>query len=310
MKKTEVSFLQSAAWARFQQALGRNTIDRNDKWWQYMAIEEHGKLGSRLYCPGGPTVADKTALSAALADLKNEAKKRKLAFVRVEPRGGVTEIDLRDLGLRRSHHDVQPADTIISDVSVGQEEIRAALSQTARRYARKADNAGVTYSLSYDPVDIRYFIELIHDVSKRTGIKPMSDHYFSTIAGSLFPTRDAGLLFAELDGKKIAAVIFYNDGVTMSYAHAANNSEYRRVSPAYGLALYALLFAHGSGCQNFDWYGVAPADAADNHRWAGFTQFKLAFGGKRVSYLGTWELPVNSMKYRLYKTALKASGKK
>jgi lipid II:glycine glycyltransferase (peptidoglycan interpeptide bridge formation enzyme) len=140
-------------------------------------------------------------------------------------------------------------------------------------------------------------------------MRPFSDHYFSTIAGSLFPTRDAGLLFAELNGKKIAAIIFYTNGATMSYTHAANNSEYRKISPAYGLALYALLFAHEQGCKHFDWCGVAPENADENHRWAGFTQFKLSFGGQRVSYLGTWELPVKSFKYRLYKIVLKLSGK-
>jgi len=309
MKQPEINFLQSPAWARFQGALGREVIQKDDGDLRYLAIEEHGRLGSRLYCPAGPMVENKAALRTILKELTEEAKHRKLDFIRIEPRGGITEKDLEKLGLRRSHHDVQPADTVISDVSGSEEEIRAALSQTARRYARKADNAGVTYSLSHGPVDIHYFIELIHDVAQRTGMKPMSDQYFLTIADSLFPTRDGGLLFAELDGKKIAAVIFYTDGTTMCYAHAANHHEYRNISPAYGLGLYALLFAHEQGCKYFDWYGVAPEGAPDNHRWAGFTQFKLSFGGQRVSYSGTWELPVNKMRYRLYKTALKVGRK-
>lgn len=309
MSKTEISFLQSPAWARFQESLGRQVIDKKDDGWQYVAIEERGRLSSRLYCPAGPTVLKHVALKAAIYNLTQEAKRRRVTFIRVEPRGNLTIADLQSLGFRRSHHDVQPASTVISDVDGSEDEIRSSLSQTARRYARKADNAGVTYSLSYDPSDIRYFIEMIHDVASRTGMRPMSDSYFSQIATTLFPARDAGLLFAELAGRKIAAIIFYTDGTTMSYAHAANLSEYRKISPAYGLGLYALLFAHDQGCKFFDWYGVAPEDASENHRWAGLTRFKLAFGGQRVSTLGTWELPIDKFKYRLYKLALKIARK-
>lgn len=302
-------FLQSNLWEEFQNNYGHDTIDKTDKTWEYMAIVEHGKLADRLYCPYGPVASDKRSLKSALSDLRNEALLRNLAFVRVEPKGNFTPEDLRQMGLVRSHHDVQPSHTVVNDVSKSPEEIKADLSQTARRYARKSDKAGVTYSLSYEPSDIKYFIELIHNVAARTRMKPKSDLYFEIMAKTLFPTHYAGLLFAEIDGKKIAAIIFYLDGKTMYYAHAANDSDYRDISPAYGLGLYALLFAHDHGCQKFDWYGVAPEGASKNHRWAGFTRFKLSFGGERKNYLGTWELPVKKTKYRIYKLLLKITGK-
>jgi lipid II:glycine glycyltransferase (peptidoglycan interpeptide bridge formation enzyme) len=309
MTKVQPSFLQTPIWAQFQASIKRQTIDKSVKEFHYMAIVEHGKLGNRLFCPYGPTVESKAGLALALDDLRREARARRLDFVRVEPRGNVTERDLRDLGLQRSHHDVHPADTLISDVSLDPDAIRAQLSQTARRYARKADQAGVTYRVSYEPTDIKYFIDMIHDVAHRTGMRPLSDFYFQHIAATLFPVQAGGLLFAELNGQKIAAIIFYTDGTTMSYAHAANDSEYRKISPATGLALHALLFAHNQGCQWFDWYGVAPPGADKSHRWAGFTQFKQSFGGRPVSSLGTWELPVRRGRYAAYKLALRLAGK-
>jgi lipid II:glycine glycyltransferase (peptidoglycan interpeptide bridge formation enzyme) len=309
MNSLEPHFLQSRLWEEFQNNLGRDTIDKKHKSWQYMAIVEHGKLSDRLYCPYGPVAKDKKSLKSALSDLKSEAVQRELTFVRVEPKGNFSPHDLKNMGLVKSHHNVQPSHTVVNDVSKPPEEIMADLSQTARRYARKSDKAGVTYSLSYEPTDIKYFIELIHNVAQRTGMKPMSDLYFKVLSETLFPTHYAGLLFAELGGKKIAAIIFYLDGKHMYYAHAANDSDYRNISPAYGLGRYALLFAHEHGCQKFDWYGVSPEGASKNHRWAGFTQFKLSFGGDRKSYLGTWELPVKKTRYRLYKIILKLTGK-
>jgi Uncharacterized protein involved in methicillin resistance len=309
MNTLDAHFMQSQLWEKFQNNFGRDTIDKKRQLWQYMAIIEHGKVSDRLYCPYGPVANSKKSLKNALEDLKTEAASRNLTFVRVEPKGKFTTKDLREMGLVRSHRDVQPSHTVVNDVSKSSEEILADLSQTARRYARKSDKAGVTYSTSYEPSDIKHFIKLIHNVAQRTGMKPMSDLYFEVMAKTLFPTRYAGLLFAELDGKKIAAIIFYVDGVNMYYAHAANDSEYRKISPAYGLGLHALLFAHRHGCQKFNWYGVAPENASKDHRWAGLSQFKLSFGGARQDYLGTWELPVKKSKYRLYKLILKLSGK-
>ena len=312
MTKLQVSFLQSAPWAKFQRAAHREVIEKSGDGWSYLAIVEHGQFSNRLYCPYGPTAESKEKLTEAMKDLKKEAKQRKLDFLRIEPIvPELTELDLRELKLKPAPKFVQPPSTLINDVSSEPDQIRAQLSQTARRYARKCDAAGITYSVSYEPQDVKFFLDMIHEVSDRTGMHAHDDLYFREIAAALFPSKDAGLLFAELDGQKIAAIIFYTDGTTMSYAHAANLTEYRKFSPATGLGLYALLFAHEQGCKQFDWFGVAPEnwqelpDSERYKRWTGFTQFKQSFGGKHVQRIGTWELPLKKVRYSLYRQVLK-----
>lgn len=300
--------MQSPAWADFQRQIGRAVIEETADSYSYVAIVEKGQMSNRLYCPLGPVAKDKAALKEALADLKQVAKERKLDFVRVEPTlPDLTAEEMGLLGLVHSHHDVQPPHTVVNDVSVDDDQLMAELSQTARRYARKCDKAGIAYRVSYDPTDVKYFIELIHEVAKRTGMHPFDDFYFQQIAGFMFPKKTAGLLLAELDGKVIAAIIFYRDKDTMMYMHAANATEYRKYSPSTGLGLYALKFAHKQGCKRFDWWGVAPEKDDGNPRWQhwkGFTQFKLSFGGKRVDRVGTWELPVRKKRYQIYRLVL------
>ncbi|MDR2524160.1 MAG: aminoacyltransferase [Candidatus Nomurabacteria bacterium] len=309
MKTTGVHFLQTEAWARFQRSLGREVITKSGAGWSYLAVVEHGKLARRLYCPYGPTADDEKSLSAALDDLRTEATKRHLDFIRVEPIGDFTEADLRNLGLKRklSHYAVQPIRTAINDVSGDAATISAGVSQKVRRYARKAERAGLTYSHSQNPADIEFFIEMIHDVAARTGMRPMSDDYYRKMAEVLFPASDAGLIFAEFKGKKIASIVYFKAAQTMYYAHAANFTEYRDLSPANGLGLYALLWAHDQGCQAFDWYGIASERSDTSASLAGITQFKLSFGGTVKDYLGAWELPVNKSKYHLYKLAMKVA---
>ncbi len=304
--RNERHFLQSSAWAQFQRVRGNRVLQRSGPGWEYQAVEEHGKFGNRLYCPYGPTVANEAALKEALADLRRQAAKLKVDFVRVEPRNHYSEEALSSLGLKRSHHDVQPPDTIVSIVdaeAVTEEEIVAALAGTVRRSWRKAMREGVTYRVSNDPAEVAAFLDMLHDVAKRTGMHPHSDDYFEDIAGALFPAGSGGLIFAEQEGKPIASLIYFSDGTTMSYAHAASYSEYRKLSPATGLLVFAMLHARETGHRFFDTYGVAPEDAPEDHPWLGFTNFKKSFGGARVNFPGTWEMPVKKVKYGIYNAA-------
>ncbi len=299
-------FLQSAPWAEFQWTRGNEVIMRSGPGWEYSAIVEHGKLGNRLYCPYGPTVSGPDQLEDALEDLREQALEQKVDFVRIEPRGEFNSETLSELGLARSHHDVQPPDTIVNLVGKDQfsaEDLAAGLSGNPRRTWRKAARQGVTYRVSYDPEEIDLFLDMIHDVAARTGMQPHTDEYFRDMAASLFPGEHAGLMFAELEGEPVASTVFYSDGETMSYAHAGSFSEHRKLSPATGLLLENMLYARETGHRFYDMYGVAPADAPEDHPWRGFTSFKMGFGGSRVSLPGTWEMPVRRTKYRVYNTA-------
>jgi lipid II:glycine glycyltransferase (peptidoglycan interpeptide bridge formation enzyme) len=170
-----------------------------------------------------------------------------------------------------------------------------------RRSANKANKEGVTYSSSYDPADLRYFLDMIHDVSKRTGMIPHSDNYYQKLADTLIPEKKAVLLFAEFEGKKIASCLIFFHGDTAYYAHAANYTEYRKLFPAIGLGVFAMQFCGELGYKFYDWYGVAPVGAGKDNPWSGFTEFKENFKGNRVHHVGTWELPVNKFKYTVYR---------
>lgn len=312
---SETNFLQSAAWAKFQRDNGNKVISENASDdpadGKFLAIIEHGQISNRLYLPYGPNVS-RDKFTPLIKKLRTIAGKQKLDFIRIEPTDpSITPEVLHANGFRPSARFVDPPTTVISDLSGSEDDVRARLTQTARRYAKKCDKAGIAYSVSYRPSDIKYFLEMIHEVSARTGAKFHDDLYFQMFATSLFPSKSAGLLFAELNGEKIASIVFCSDGHTMSYTHAANKTAFRKYSPATGLGLYALLFAKKQGCQWFDWFGVAPEKFTDKRykSWAGLTQFKMSFGGERISRVGTWELPLKKQRYWLYRALLKITGR-
>lgn len=292
-------FLQSDAWKKFQDDLSRTTIQKNTNHGEYLGIVERGRFNNRLYLPYGPQVDSPDDLAPLLSDIKKTAQKLGVDFIRIEPMGDFDLSILKAAGYKR-RKDLQPSHTVINDVSISRDAISAAMSQTARRMWRKNLKAGVTFEVSYQPEDINLFIDMIHDVSKRTGMVPHSDKYFRQMATSLFPDKKAGVFLARLEGQPIASIVFFSDGITMSYAHAASYSAHRKLSPATALGAEILLLAHETGHKYFDFYGIAPENATPENPWHGFTQFKKIFGGEPTEFAGTWELPLRPITYTLY----------
>ena len=305
---TGVHFLQSPHWAKAQEALGRTVYQRSGSGWQYLAIVERGRLGSRLYCPYGPVITTsqnpEAALAMSITDLKALAKREKVDFLRIEPTGAVSAEGVIALGGKKAARDVQPATTIVNRLDLSEEELLNQVSASAKRNWRKGIKNSVSFRVSKDPGDIEIFITHINDVAKRTGMRPHSDNYFRQVASAIVP-QAGGFLLAEHDGKPSGSIFYYEANGEMLHAHAASLSSARNLSPAYGLAIEALLLAQRHGNTIFDFYGAAPTGAPADHPWAGFTDFKIRFGGEFLTRIGTWEIPVNNLRYRFYCSGLK-----
>lgn len=294
-------FLQSPAWAHFQQSIGRTVFTDSGDGWTYQAILETGRFNTRLYCPYGPHADTTEAFDRALTSLKKLAKKQNVTFIRIEPTGAVTPGDLRARGLSRvTYNQLQPEHTQVIDLSADETDIIAAMNQNNRNLYRNYSKKGLEIHVSRDPQDITMFTDMMHGVAERNGIKAHSDSYFKAQAEALFPTGNAQLFYATFEGTPVATAITYDSDTTRYYAHASANDAYRKLSAGTALLAYMIIDAKHQGLKQFDLYGIAPTDDP-THRWAGFTKFKKSFGGSQLSYVGAWDLPTSRFGYLLYR---------
>lgn len=298
-------FLQSSAWAAFQKALRRNYSKGSSKEWHALAIVEKGKLATRLYCPYGPSVAKKEDLQSALQWLKTEAQQKKVDFVRIEPLiGDSKDIDahyLKSLGLKPSKKDVQPKYSIRVDLQKSAEEVMAAMSQTTRNLYRNIHKKDVTFKESSDPNDMKELIAMLKQVAKRTGMTPHSDHYLQTEAETLLKIGKAKIFIAEVKARPVAMALIYCDENGWYYSHAASYPAARKLQVMQPLVAHCIMEAHRFKAAFFDLYGIAPPAAPSTHPLAPITKFKESFGGQKVAFSGTWELPIKQFRYLLYK---------
>jgi lipid II:glycine glycyltransferase (peptidoglycan interpeptide bridge formation enzyme) len=319
-------FLQSWEWGRFQEEMGhkvfRFRLDTADGGTaaQFNVILHDLPFGQRYaYVPMGPLVRQDGGASshfeACIAAMKRAVGDDDPMFVRIEPGlqgdGSFLSVDdLRKLGLKKVRA-VQPADSVIVDLTRDADTMMAAMKSKTRYNIRLAKKKGVTVrAANYDNAhalrqDFESFWELLDQTTERDKFHSHEKEYYERMLDVLSPKKhgglSVGLMFAEYDGKPIAAVLLASFGDTVTYLHGASSSEHRNVMAPYLLHWMAMLEAKNRGFAKYDLWGVAPEDAGSEHHWAGITRFKTGFGGDRISYLSAWELPRHALWYGVYR---------
>ncbi|MFJ5955529.1 lipid II:glycine glycyltransferase FemX [Paenarthrobacter sp. NPDC092416] len=300
-------FLQTPAWAAVQRSLGRRVHEQSGPGWSFLAVEEKNPAGKVLYAPYGPIAKSLEAFDAATAALVALARKERAVFVRMEPvEAGFSASDagplLRARGLQPAPVNQQPELSWIVDLDGDFKDVLAGMKPTNRNLYRNIHKKGVTFRASQDPADISVLLHFLHLTAARNGFKPQSDSYLTQVAESLLPAGAGTLFIAELEGQPIAAAFAYDSADTRTYAHAALDDTHRKLSAGIPLLVTLMADAKEKGLKHVDLWGVAPEDQPD-HKWAGFTSFKKSFGGREVAYPGTWDLPVNKLRYTAYQLA-------
>lgn len=294
-------FLQSEAWARVQRALGRESVEDAGDGWRYRAYLERGRMNSRLYCPYGPEVDSPEALVAAVDSLKRHGKRLGAAFLRIEPTGSTTAQQLESLGFVKAARK-QPEHTQRIDVDRPFDAVLAEMSASQRNLHRNYAKKGLTVRQSHDAADVEHLVRLLGEVSDRTGEMMHEGDYLRMQARELMPTNDASMYLVELEGEVIAASLIYDDAERRYYAHAAANTEHRKLSPGVVLVSQMIADAAEGPQREFDLYGVVPPEQTE-HSWSGFSKFKRSFGGQQYDFLGTWELTLKPFSMALYRLA-------
>lgn len=324
---TSPHFLQSDAWQAFQESQGQRTmrLAADDSSWSALCVHEAGPAHTmRLYSPYGPHFASEASLGEALGAIESAAKDAGDVFVRVEPVGSSPEAEenakavLTARGYRKVHY-AQPEDTIVVDISGGEDEILKALKKKKRSDYRRALRDGIEIRSTDDPAEVGELNRMLALVSERNGVSLRGAEYITAQAESLL-SRGAGRLYfatttaspegEEIEPTVVAASLCHIGEDTVYYAHAGSDAAWRSKNPNLALVMQMMFDASASGHTRFDLCGVAPVDAPEDHSLASITRFKESLGGERRAYLGTWEKAVRPARYAIYNLARKVLAKK
>jgi hypothetical protein len=291
-------FYQSSGWQQVQETLGSpvSCSIEPDEWMWAAHLEE--RWTRYLYVPCGPTLMRAASAPACFSDLRRNAEGKHITFVRLEPTGACDVLTLRDSGALEVRPR-QPRDIWLLDLTVDEAALRRGLERGHRARINAAERKGLRIRRSTDPDDVAVLIAMLAGTARRTPFRPFSQRYYRTVANLLMPRDLACLYIAEADGRPVAAAMGFDFNRVRYYAHAGSDPAARRLSPHTPLVWRMILDAKSQGAVTFDFLGVMHP-VRPGHPWAGFTQFKQAFGGRLETRAGTWELPVRRRRYRVH----------
>ncbi len=284
-------FLQSWNWGEFQKASGEK-VDRV-VWMRngdVCAIAQviHKTLsqfGSYTYIPRGPICGEHLLIS--VSNLSEQD-----VFVRMEPELAGQAQDLPERVIKT--RDLQPAHTLITDLSQTDEQLLSNMHEKTRYNIRLAEKKGVQIEIGTVSIDeVWHVFEM---TSSRDEFRLHGKDYYK----KMIETSGAFIAIAKHESDILAANIMIDFGGVRTYLHGASSNVKRNLMGPYLLHWELMKNAKVNGIQSYDWWGVAPVDALSTHPWAGISRFKRGFGGEEVEYPGTFDLVIRPIKYQIY----------
>lgn len=302
----QIPITQSKEWQKLQEDLKEISFFEKTSDYQYLAILKSTPVGNYLYLPYGPVAKNQQSFKKSLKALENLAKEQNAIFIRIEPQNPDFTKFLPKTA--KKSKDLNPAHTLIIDAARSREEILADVPRRTRGYFNTYPKKGLKIEVSHNPADITHLVELQKTLAKDKGIGVFSEDYLKKQLSQPFvslylvkynPTFADEHPDAKAE-KVIAAVLIFDDATTRYYIQAAQDKAYTKLAAPSIVVCQMLIDAHEQGIKHFDFWGIAPDDAPDNHPWKGFTKFKQSFGGRPITYAGTYDIILNPVKYRLY----------
>ncbi|MFY1671694.1 lipid II:glycine glycyltransferase FemX [Plantactinospora sp. WMMB334] len=294
-------FLQSTHWGAVHLSLGRRVFFGQGDGWQCLAILERSNRVTRLYCPRGPTSRDEQSYLAAIQWLQTLGQREGATFIRVEPLVPLEKADLVRLGHKPALTEIEPSVVLEQDLRKSKEQLLSEFSLNNRQRFRNARKKGLQIEASKNSADVRYLLQMVHEVAVRNQIVPHPDEHYRHLADVLLERDAATLYIVRHEGDAVSAAIVFDSPTTRHVGHSGGLHSARRLNPGVLMRATMILDAKERGQRTFDSLGVAPPDEPD-HAWAGMTKFKKSFGGTYRHYLGTWEVPCSGW-YSVYRSA-------
>src|SRR3989344_7915081 len=295
-------FLQSKEWAEFQRSLGREVLEYEKEGISAKIIRHDLPFKKNyLYIPHGPVMdfnqmigGLKNPVANFVRGLREEGKKHKSIFVKVEPLTDNVAQALAEVKFRKSKKEIQPSKTVIIDLEQSENELLGRMHHKTRYNIGVADKHGVVVGESNDS---EVFLKLIKKTAKRDRFSPHAgDYYKKLLSNNGLQTK---LYLAKYDNKPIAAAIILIYGDTGYYLHGASDYDHRAIMAPQALHWHIIKQLKAKNLKHYDMWGI------DSRKWPGVTRFKLGWGGRTVELPGAFDLPVSRFWYLAYRIVRK-----
>ena len=230
-------------------------------------------------------------------------------FVKIDPDLRADSLDgdavvqlLQRRGWVLSEEQIQYRNTVVSDLTPGEDAQLAAMKPKWRYNIRLAERSGVRVR-DGAAADLPAFYAMYSETGDRDGFLVRPFGYYKAIWERFLADGLAHVLLAEVEGQPVAGLILFRYGPTAWYFYGASTAGHRDLMPNHALQWAAMRWARAHGCTRYDWWGAPDVLEESDPMW-GVYRFKQGFGGEFTPHIGAWDYPVNKGLYWAYTAAM------
>ncbi|EKD86323.1 MAG: femAB family protein [uncultured bacterium] len=251
-----------------------------------------------------------------LDELKTLGKQKGLSFIQLEPNveigNWIRQIGGENSGLRPAFHPLITKYTFILDLLKPEEELLKNMHQKTRYNVRLAEKKGVKVEIDNSGKSFKDYLKLTNDTTKRQKFYAHDEKYHRLMWETLGnhdnqdfnPNKlQAHLLKATYNNKTLVTWILFTFKDTIYYPYGASSDEHREVMASQLTMWEAIKFGKNLGLKKFDMWGAAEPNPKPSNPWYGFHRFKEGYGATLTEFIGSYDLVINPLNYRLLTVA-------
>jgi hypothetical protein len=288
--------LQSWEWGEFRKAMGIDVVRT-----------KHGQLTFHNvphtpwvigYFPKGPKPT-----SQMLHDLRLLGASKHAIFIQLEPNIAASKNTLTLPELRASHHPLFTKYTFVLDLNKSEEELLKAMHSKTRYNLRIAQKHGVSVTEDNSEKAFAAYLRLNEETTGRQGFFAHNKTYHQTMWRIMKDAGIAHLFTATYKGEILAAWILFAWNKTLYYPYGTSSRQHREVMAPTLLLWEIAKWGKANGYTSFDLWGAMGPEPDPDDPWFGFHRFKQGFNPLLVEHVGSFDLVINPLLYKLYTLA-------
>ena len=234
------------------------------------------------------------------------AKKNKIIFIKIEPyeeklkvKNQQSKVQLKSQKLVESKHPLFPSWTQILDLNKSEDELLKNMHSKTRYNIRLSEKKGVIVKEMSNDRGFEIFSKLYFETCKRQKYFGHTPKYHKIIWDNL--KKDiTHILIAFYNGVPLAAYeLFYFKNI-LYYPYGGTSQEYRNLMASNLLMWEAIKLGKKLGAEKFDMWGSLGPNYDMKNPWSGFTRFKEGYGTKFTEFVGSYDLVINPLLYKIY----------
>lgn len=259
------------------------------------------------YAPRGPVLGDweVEAVGRFTALARTDLRAARASHLRIDPEverdagpdaGGAVVTALGRAGWQPAPA-VQPVATRVIDLTADEGALWGDLRKKWRQYVNKARSGGVRV-VDGGGDRLGDFYRIYRETADRAGFLIRTASAYRDVWEAFGPAGRARLLFAELpDGTPVATLFLVRAGSRVVEPYGGMTAAGADSRANYLLKWEAIRSSKEAGATVYDLWGLAHA---------GIAHFKTGFGGREISYVGSWDLVLDPFGRRTYAVAQRA----